>query len=196
MSVNNDGKSHLTSDEQVKSSQVLKGDLQGAQFWKDWHKSGGDVDEYMKETLPNYGLVGALLLTVTIAAVIYPPTFGFNGKDDAEKGDAVVYIYVILMNISTVCSLACILLSITVYQQYVNAYSNELRIGFAAKFGWVLSLMAMLLTVDILTMFAAMFCVVATTYKPGAAVISILIVIVGTLLTVRVLHCHRRMIVT
>ena len=74
---------------------ILAGDLQGEAFWRDWHKAGGNCDEYMKETLPNYGLVGALLLTITIAGVIYPPEFQLS-TENGENQRYYVDIYVMM----------------------------------------------------------------------------------------------------
>ena len=45
---------------------------------RDWEAAGGDPDEYFKETLPNYGLVSTLFMTISIPSSIYPPSFNFQ----------------------------------------------------------------------------------------------------------------------
>lgn len=36
------------------------------------------MSAYIKDSIPNYGLIGALLLTITLDIVINPPQFGFD----------------------------------------------------------------------------------------------------------------------
>lgn len=113
-----------------------------------WKKAGGDPDEYVKETLPNYGIVGALLLTITIPMIISPPTFAFGDGAPIERGDPAVFIYMLLLSVSTSASIAMIVLSGAVYQQYVNAFNSDLRVDFAAKFGYVVTIFTTLTIVD------------------------------------------------
>jgi hypothetical protein len=50
-------------------------------------KAGGSTDDYFMDTMPNYGIVGALLLTISIPSVLDPPSFGFNGDGEASSRD-------------------------------------------------------------------------------------------------------------
>jgi hypothetical protein len=56
-------------------------------FRRDWVKAGGSTDDYFMDTMPNYGIVGALLLTISIPSVLDPPSFGFNGDGEASSKD-------------------------------------------------------------------------------------------------------------
>jgi hypothetical protein len=49
-------------------------------------KAGGSTDDYFMDTMPNYGIVGALL-TISIPSVLDPPSFGFNGDGEASSRD-------------------------------------------------------------------------------------------------------------
>lgn len=50
-------------------------------------KAGGSTDDYFMDTMPNYGIVGALLLTISIPSVFNPPSFGFAGNGEASSKD-------------------------------------------------------------------------------------------------------------
>ena len=69
----------------IKPDDISTADLQGEAFWKKWQLAGGDCDEYMKETLPNYGLVGTLLITITIPGIVYPPEFFMSTEYGENK---------------------------------------------------------------------------------------------------------------
>ena len=101
---------------------ILAGDLQGEAFWKDWHKAGGNCDEYMKETLPNYGLVGALLLTITIPAVLEPPEF-FMSTDYGENNRFYVDLYVCCLSDASLTRIGCI--SKCIYDGITFLHSHE-----------------------------------------------------------------------
>jgi hypothetical protein len=84
-------------------------DLNGENFWyyhfhssscpfhllnrRDWEAAGGDPDEYFKETLPNYGLVSTLFLTISIPGSIYNPPFDFQ-QNSPSKHKFYVSVYV------------------------------------------------------------------------------------------------------
>jgi len=74
-----------------------------------------------------------------------------------------------------------IILSMGVYQQYVNAYSRELRVDFAAKFGYVVSVFESALVVNVLSLLASILIGVAKTYDTLSASISIALVLFFTL---------------
>jgi len=151
-------------------------DLNGPEFWKAWERAGGDPDEYIKETLPNFSVVGTLLLTITIPLTVSPISFSFDGTSNLDVNMSYVRIYAICLNISTGTSLAMIILSMAVYQQFVNAYSRELRVGFAAKFGYVVTIFETFLVLDIFSLLVAMFIGMACIYEPWTAIASVLIV--------------------
>lgn len=158
-------------------------DLNGEDFWKAWASVGGSVDEYIKESLPNYGLVGALLITVSIPSTISPPSFSFSGDHVPDSSEWFVQLYVVLMNVSTAASMAMIVLSAAIYQQFVNVYSKQLRIAFAAKFGHMVTVLTALLIADIGSLFGALFLVVGSTYSLSSAVVSIAVVTITLLAT-------------
>jgi hypothetical protein len=80
-------------------------DVNGEQFWHHWVHAGGDMDAYIKENLPNYGLVGALLITTTWSYILSPP----QGIDvNSPSGGA----FIVLMVIA--CLLNFILVSVPI----------------------------------------------------------------------------------
>lgn len=87
------------------------------------------------------------------------------------------------MNVSTACSMSLIILSAAIYQQFVNAYSKELRIDFAAKFGYMVNILTILLVSDICGLFGGLFIAVATLNDPISAWISIAIVLTSLALS-------------
>ncbi len=150
---------------------------------KAWAKAGGNPDEYVKETLPTFGVIGALLLTVSIPMTLSPISFAFGDPaDDITSESVFVQLYAIFLNLSTGLSLAMIILSMGVYQQYVNAYSSDLRVAFAAKFGYVVAVFTNCLVGDILSLLAAIFIGVIKTYSTVSAIIGIVLVGLPSLL--------------
>jgi hypothetical protein len=76
--------------------------VHGTDFWQAWHKAGGDTDMYVRENLPSYGLIGALLLTVTYDGMI-------NTPDGLSAGAA--DIFVPLMALATLVCLFLVVFS-------------------------------------------------------------------------------------
>jgi hypothetical protein len=89
------------------------------------------------------------------------------------------------MNISTMSSLALIWLSCAILQQYTNAYSQKLRTTFSMRFGYLVTLMTIFLTLDGVSLFGALFVAIAATYDIIPTVISIAFVGLGFIGTVR-----------
>jgi len=154
-------------------------DLNSPTFWRDWERAGGDPDEYFKETLPNYGLVATLFMTISIPATLEPPSFGFNGQGEAKKDDFYVSLYVVLMCVTTVMSLISVLLTIGIHQQYVNSYSKALRVDFAAKYGYLVGVLTTLLCMDAVALFGAMACAMLSMFEPTAAAVGLFVMLVG-----------------
>ncbi|CAE7665231.1 unnamed protein product, partial [Symbiodinium microadriaticum] len=146
---------------------------------RDWERAGGDPDEYFKETLPNYGLVGSLFMTISIPATLDPPSFGFNGKGEADKNEFYVSIFVVMMCITTVISLISVLLAICIHQQYINAYSRALRVDFAARYGYLVGVLTSLLVIDALALFFGMACAMCTMFRLDASLVGLCVMFVG-----------------
>ncbi|RYH24748.1 hypothetical protein EON65_16350 [archaeon] len=122
-----------------------------------WKNAGGDPDEYVKDTLPNFGIVGALMSTITIPMMISPPAFAFGNEGaPITKDNPAVFIYLMLLTLSTVSSIAMIVMSVAVIQQYVNAYSEKLRIEFAMKFGYIVTIFTSLTIIDMVSAYTFM----------------------------------------
>lgn len=155
-------------------------DLNGPEFWRMWEKAGGDPDEYVKETMPNFGIVGALLLTITVPLAMEPVPFAYGDADAPGVSSAAVVLYAIMLNVSTATSMAQIIISVGLYQQYVNCFSKELRVGFAAKFGYIVGVLTTLLIVDSVCLFIALFISLAKTYTALASGISIIAILLGS----------------
>lgn len=154
-------------------------DLNGEKFWYCWVDAGGDPDEYVKETMPNFGIVGALLLTITIPLSMEPVGFAYGDARAPSVDHWSVIAYAIALNVSTATSMAQIIISVGLFQQYVNCYSKELRVGFAAKLGYVVGILTSMLIIDTVTLFIALFIALAHTYNIITSIISIAIVVVG-----------------
>lgn len=146
------------------------------------------------DTMPNYGIVGALLLTISIPSVFSPPTFGFNGDGEASSKEnpsvqffvhktllifSLIIFQVILMNISTAASMALVWLSAAIIQQYRNAYSQELKTEFSVRFGQIVTVMTGLLVMSSSSLFVALFVALAASYTLVTSLISIVILCVG-----------------
>lgn len=153
-------------------------DLNGETFWRDWEAAGGDPDEYFKETLPNYGLVSTLFMTISIPSSIYPPSFNFQ-QHPPSKHLIFVSLYVVFMCLTTTTSLISTLLAIGIHQQYVNAYSKPLRVDFASKYGYLVGVLTSLLVIGAMSLWGAMVCVFIVTYNEIAAYIGSAIMFFG-----------------
>jgi hypothetical protein len=72
-------------------------DVNGEQFWHHWVHAGGDMDAYIKENLPNYGLVGALLVTTTWSYILSPPQ-GIDVNSVAGGAFIIIMVLASLLN--------------------------------------------------------------------------------------------------
>eukprot|EP01031_Cornospumella_fuschlensis_P024295 gene24295-29374_t len=156
-------------------------DLNGPKFWELWKNAGGDPDEYVKDTLPNFGIVGALMSTITIPMMISPPAFAFGNEGaPITKDNPAVFIYLLLLTMSTVSSIAMIVMSVAVIQQYVNAYNEHLRIEFAMKFGFIVTIFTSLTIIDMAGLLGAIYVVICFTYNLHTSIIAIVLLTLGS----------------
>jgi hypothetical protein len=146
-------------------------------FWHLWAKAGGDVDEYVKESVPNYGLIGALLITVSLPMALAPPEFDVYGASDDKhytKGDWEVGLYGVCMNLSTACSMLLIMMSIVIYTQYVNCVDEHTRTAFAKQYAYTIPLLTGVMLMDIIMLMVASIITVFLIYGSAVGVITLL----------------------
>ena len=103
----------LSTDVGVKGTGAVKDlfDVNGEDFWNHWVEAGGNMDAYIKENLPNYGLVGALLVTSTWSYILSPP----DGIDSNKTSGT---IFILLMVIASLLNFVLIIMSLVIYTQY------------------------------------------------------------------------------
>jgi len=116
-------------------------DVNGAEFWNHWVEAGGDMDAYVKDNLPNYGLVGALLLTITYPLILEPP--GNLGGSGAESTASTTF--VVMMVVATLLNFVLIIMSIVIYTQYCCCVNDISRLRFTGHFGYLVPAMVMLI---------------------------------------------------
>eukprot|EP01052_Picozoa_sp_SAG31_P004677 SAG31_NODE_197_length_20660_cov_8.861368_1_plen_161_part_00 len=69
---------HRQADVFANAHNLVSSELNGisvnsGEFWKVWADAGGNVDAYIKDTLPTYGLIGALALSKQLSMTTDPP---------------------------------------------------------------------------------------------------------------------------
>ena len=72
-----------------------------------------------------------------------------------------------------------IILSSVVLQQYINAYSQDLKARFCAKFGFLVTVLTNVLVVNISCLFLALFLTMSQTYDAIAMWISFGLIMFG-----------------
>lgn len=118
-------------------------DVNGAEFWNHWVDAGGDMDAYVKDNLPSYGLVGALLLTITYPYVLEPP--GIFAAGGPEQNSRAATTFVVMMVICTLMNFMLIIMSIVIYTQYCCCVNDTSRLRFTGHFGYLVPAMVMLI---------------------------------------------------
>jgi hypothetical protein len=157
-------------------------DVNGPEFWFLWTRVGGSADEYIKETLPNYSLIGALLLTISIPLTIFPPdTIKELTQDDDSS--LLIFFFMISACLSIASSLVMTILSGAIYQQYVNCYSKDLRIHFAAQYGFAISIFSLVLYVSVFSLFISLIIVYSTLYDLKTVIVSAVILLGSSVFT-------------
>ena len=147
------------------------------QYWSLWSKAGGDVDEYIKDSLTNYGVIGALLITVSLPSTLSPPELDVYGDSEMKhytKGDFEIGLYAVFMALSTACSILLILLSTVVYTQYVCCVDKETRTAFAKQYAFMIPVLTALMTVDVSTLMLASNIMMFIMYGSIVGVLSII----------------------
>ena len=69
-------------------------------YWYKWASTNGSCNDYITETVPNFSLVGTLLLGFSLSTCLSPPNMYH------------ISWFITIMNISTACSMALIFISI------------------------------------------------------------------------------------
>jgi hypothetical protein len=135
----------------VPKPEIIKFNLSGSgsEYWGHWREAGGDHTAYVKENVPTFALVGALLLTQSLAMAVDPPDI-----DDSTMMTA----FMAMTNTVTACSTLMLMFSIQLYSCYTNCINEETEMQFIKKFAsWVIPLMAGLSIIIILAMMASIF---------------------------------------
>eukprot|EP00056_Hartaetosiga_gracilis_P013209 m.216673 g.216673 ORF g.216673 m.216673 type:complete len:275 (+) comp13809_c0_seq1:885-1709(+) len=128
--------------------------VHGTEFWRDWVNAGGDMEGYVKENMPAYALVGALLVSFSYGYLIEIP-------DLSEIGTRV---FVSCMAAATTLNVFLVIVSVTMYAQYCSCISFETRLAFTSQFGFLVPICAFtIIFVVILMMSSAMVVVYETT---------------------------------
>jgi len=97
-------------------------------FWRNWAKAGGQCYDYIKETAPNYSLIGTLLLGFSLSTCLSPPDIYH------------ISWFITIMNISTICSMALVFISIFMHSQLMCCYGiskedDNIESDAVVKFG-------------------------------------------------------------
>jgi len=134
------------------------------EFWIKWSNAGGKCDEYIKEIVPNYSLIGTLLLGFSLSISLSPPEIKH------------ISVFITIMNISTISSMALILISIFMHSQFMCCYDikfnddntaeNNATINFCKCYGGLLlKALTLLLMIDTLTLTTAILIFFYDTYN-------------------------------
>eukprot|EP01051_Picozoa_sp_SAG22_P023352 SAG22_NODE_5989_length_920_cov_1.272838_1_plen_195_part_10 len=120
-------------------NKVAARDLHGfnvntGEFWKVWADAGGNVDSYIKDTLPTYGLIGALALSKQLSMTTDPP-------GDLESNSALLLIYAGLSHMASLMSFSMIIICMVVKTQYSCCICDKTRVQFACKFGFIVPML-------------------------------------------------------
>ena len=124
------------------------------EFWIKWAKAGGECDEYIKEVVPNYSLIGTLLLGFSLSTCLGPP--------DIEH----ISWFITFMNLSTICSMALVFISVFMHSQFMCCYNikknddntaeSSATIRFCKEYGGLLlKALTLLLILDAITLVSA-----------------------------------------
>eukprot|EP00608_Synchroma_pusillum_P003215 CAMPEP_0198427792 /NCGR_PEP_ID=MMETSP1452-20131203/6139_1 /TAXON_ID=1181717 /ORGANISM="Synchroma pusillum, Strain CCMP3072" /LENGTH=356 /DNA_ID=CAMNT_0044148169 /DNA_START=72 /DNA_END=1140 /DNA_ORIENTATION=- len=154
-----------------KALAAVGADVHGSGFWKAWTSVGGSLDDYVKENLPSYGLIGALLITVTYAGLVGAP----------DLSDAAGDVFVVLQTIATMLSVFLIFHSLIMYSSFTSCVDDETRLNFTARYGWQVPAGASLIFATTMLVLVAGLIVVYDQYSRWAFAVSLISVIAFTL---------------
>lgn len=124
-------------------------DVNSSEFWEHWVDAGGDMDSYVKDSLPTNGLVGALLLTVTYPYILDPP--GNLGADHGAEAAA----FIILMTLATLINFVMVIMTIVIYTQYCCCVNDASRLRFTGHFGYLIPVLVFLILAEVVILAAA-----------------------------------------
>lgn len=123
-------------------------------FWYFWAKAGGDVEAYITNNIPTQSLTAALIITITLAAILSPPAVFENDDGDAGKERA-FKAYTYLMFTSTMLNIGLIFIDSVFLEHYHSCSNYETKLNYTAQFGWVVTLSYTFLLSGFLTMASA-----------------------------------------
>jgi hypothetical protein len=142
-------------------------DVNGEKFWKHWASAGGNAEEYVKDNLPNYALVGALLVTITYPMMVEPPE-ALVALDGGESTSLAAY--VVLCGITTMLNFVLVVLSMVLYTQFCCCVNEETKLEFTAHFGYMIPMLAIIVVIEILLLAGLTGIVMSVTYSVAACV--------------------------
>eukprot|EP00039_Didymoeca_costata_P025783 m.14242 g.14242 ORF g.14242 m.14242 type:complete len:350 (-) comp5044_c0_seq1:147-1196(-) len=124
--------------------------VNGEEFWKYWAQAGGNVEQYVKESMPNYAITAGLLITMTFPLAVDPP------DNVSEASDGLKFAFIAMMTVATAINILIIILTLTIYQQYCCTISKETALNFTAHFGYLVPLQGTALFLEIALLFTAL----------------------------------------
>ena len=127
-------------------------DITSFNFWEDWINAGGDCFEYFDKVLPNYSLIGTLLVGFSLNMCLSPPEMDL------------IIPFIFFMNLSTITSMIIIFLSVFIHDQFMcchdityNKKHNviDARLNFCKRYGYLISVLTSLLSIDAISLIIA-----------------------------------------
>jgi len=120
------------------------------EYWENWANANGSCKDYITETVPNFSLVGTLLLGFSLSTCLGPPDISH------------ISWFITIMNISTACSMALIFISIYLHSQFMccvdieNDKGEKATENFCANYGGLLiSALTLILMIDAVSLSSA-----------------------------------------
>lgn len=134
----------------VMSACVGQNDVSGEQFWMKWTAAGGDVEQYMKDSMPDYSVTASLLITMTFPYAIDVP------QHVLDHSSTLAFAFVSCMTAATILNVLVILTTMTVKQQYCCTIDDETAAKYAAHYGFIIPVLQTSMILIVLLFTAAM----------------------------------------
>eukprot|EP00037_Helgoeca_nana_P028349 m.333178 g.333178 ORF g.333178 m.333178 type:complete len:326 (-) comp27737_c0_seq1:1927-2904(-) len=128
------GESGAHQDETAPNAPKIKHvpNVNGKEYWPDWVAAGGNMDQYVKDVLPNYAITAGLMITMTFPFAIDVP------EHVSVYSPALAHGFLGCMALATALNFSIILKTIALYQQYCCTINEDTAKTLVAHFAGII----------------------------------------------------------